>query len=55
METLGDTICMVCGDLVRKLQWCQLALDDSHDVRYTAAECGCGYHLIAVTVSYLEE
>ena len=50
MDVLENTICRVCGDLIRKLAWTQLALDDSHDVRFTAAECGCGYHLIAVTV-----
>jgi hypothetical protein len=43
-------VCTVCGDLIRHLSWRQLALDESNSVRYTAAECTCGYKLIAVVV-----
>ena len=47
---MEGNICLVCGDPIKHLIWRQLALDASHDVRYTAADCGCGYKLIAVVV-----
>ena len=43
-------MCNVCGDLQLHIAWRQLSLDDSHQVRYTACECACGYTLIAVTI-----
>jgi len=48
---MKGNICLTCGDLVRHLSWRQLALDEGHEVRYTAAECTCGYTLLAVVVS----
>lgn len=47
---MDGNMCLVCGDRIRHLAWRQLALDDSHQVRFTACECGCGYRLIAVVV-----
>lgn len=52
---MDGNVCVTCGDLVRHLSWRQLALDECHVVRYTAAECACGYRLIAVVVYELQE
>jgi len=43
-------MCTQCGDVVRHLTWRQLALDESHAVRFTACECQCGYKLLAAVV-----
>ena len=55
METVRGIMCTDCGDLIRHLGWRQLALDESHEVRFTSAECGCGYKLIAVVVMQSEQ
>jgi len=36
-------MCDICGDLIRFTGWCQLALDASTEVWFTAGECMCGY------------
>jgi hypothetical protein len=43
-------LCLTCGDIQRGLEWLQLALDDSHVVRYHAVECQCSYRLVEVEV-----
>lgn len=43
-------MCDVCGDVERALEWVQLALDASHEVRYRAVECQCSYRLVDVEV-----
>ncbi len=55
VSVMREVVCLVCGDPVRHLVWQQLALDECHEVRFTACECTCGYHLIAVVVVDLVE
>lgn len=43
-------MCDTCGDLLLHIAWRQLSLDDSHEIRYTACECRCGYRLLAAVV-----
>jgi hypothetical protein len=43
-------MCELCSDVIVHFAWRQLALDESHVVRYTACECRCGYTLLAVTI-----
>ena len=38
-------MCKTCGDVLRFTDWVQLALDDSHSVWFTGAECLCGYSI----------
>ena len=47
-------MCNTCGDIVRHLAWRQMSLFETHELRYTASECGCGYTLLAVTIKELE-
>jgi hypothetical protein len=46
-------MCDVCRDLVREIVWYQLALDDSHEVRWTQRECQCGAVLVNVAVGLM--
>lgn len=43
--------CDTCAFSIRTLEYCQLALDGSHVVRYVWALCdGCGYRLVEAEV-----
>lgn len=46
-------MCLTCGDVVRHFAWRQLCLFGTHELRYTACECQCGYRLLAVTIREL--
>lgn len=48
------SMCGVCKQGVTRLVWRQLSLDEGHEVRFTASECGCGYSLLQVVVVDLE-
>jgi hypothetical protein len=47
-------MCGVCGAVIHRLVWRQLSLDEDHEVRFVAAECGCGYSLLEAVVVVLE-
>ncbi len=54
LSVMVEVICETCGDLRRHVSWRQLDFFGTHEVRYTAVECTCGYRLLAVTIREYE-